>query len=37
VTRERCCERIIKALGRRADRMHTTQSSGRPLYAFAFA
>jgi hypothetical protein len=36
VTRERGSERIIKALGRRAGGMHTTQSSRHPLYTLAF-
>jgi hypothetical protein len=36
VTRERCCKRIIKALGRRAGVMHMTQSSVRPSYTLAF-
>jgi hypothetical protein len=35
VARKRGRKRIIKALGRRADRMHTPQSSGRPAYTLA--
>jgi hypothetical protein len=35
VTRKRCGKRIIKALGRRAGRVHVSQSSHLPSYTLA--
>ena len=35
VPRKRCGKRIIKVLGRRAGRVHTSQSSGLPSYTLA--